>query len=238
MQVDLLVFGAHPDDIELCAAGTILSHQDMGYTSGIVDLTAGELGTRGSAPLRLQEAQAAAEILGVRFRNNLGFADGFFDSSRANIEKLVAEIRRAKPKIILANAPSDRHPDHGRAAKLVADAVFYSGLRKIEILENGVLLEPWRPQTLFHYIQDYHHEPDFVVDITGYMDRKEQAILAFRSQFFNPSSEEPATPISSSDFLEFLKGRARDYGRTAGFQFAEGYVRSQRFGIKDLGQLY
>ncbi|MEM6724904.1 MAG: bacillithiol biosynthesis deacetylase BshB1 [Bacteroidota bacterium] len=238
MQADILVFGAHPDDIELCAAGTILSHIDQGYTIGIVDLTAGELGTRGSAPLRLQEAKAAAEVLGVQFRNNLGMADGFFEASRTNIDKIVAEIRRAKPQIILANAPSDRHPDHGRAAKLVADACFYSGLLKIEITENGEALEPWRPQTLFHYIQDYHHEPDFVVDITEYMDRKEQAILAFRSQFFDPSSDEPDTPISSSDFLEFLKGRARDYGRTAGFQFAEGFVRSQRFGIKDLGQLY
>ena len=238
MKVDILAIGVHPDDIELACSGTLLRHIDQGKTVGLLDLTKGELGTRGSGELRLIEAANAAKMIGAIFRKNLGMADGFFQYSKENILKIIPVIRACQPEIILANSITDRHPDHGRAAKLVADACFYSGLVKVETRDdNGQLQERWRPKALYHYIQDRNRVPDFVVDITEYVDKKEELILAFRSQFFDPDSTELATPISGKDFLDFLRAKARTYGRAATFEYAEGYNVDRTIGVRDLFDL-
>lgn len=238
MKVDILAIGVHPDDIELACSGTLLRHIDQGKTVGLLDLTKGELGTRGSGELRLIEAANAAKMMGAIFRKNLGMADGFFQYSKENILKIIPVIRACQPEIILANSITDRHPDHGRAAKLVADACFYSGLVKVETRDdNGQLQERWRPKALYHYIQDRNRVPDFVVDITEYVDKKEELILAFRSQFFDPDSTELATPISGKDFLDFLRAKARTYGRAASFEYAEGYNVDRTIGVQNLFNL-
>ena len=238
MKVDILAIGVHPDDIELACSGTLLRHIDQGKTVGLLDLTQGELGTRGSGELRLIEAANAAKLMGAVFRQNLGMADGFFQYSKENILKIIPVIRACQPEIILANSITDRHPDHGRAAKLVADACFYSGLVKVETRdENDQIQERWRPKALYHYIQDRNRVPDFVVDITEYVDKKEELILAFRSQFFDPDSTELATPISGKDFLDFLRAKARTYGRAASFEYAEGYNVDRTIGVQNLFNL-
>ncbi|MCG8329239.1 MAG: bacillithiol biosynthesis deacetylase BshB1 [Chitinophagales bacterium] len=243
MKVDILAIGVHPDDVELSCSGTLLRHIDMGKTVGLLDLTRGELGTRGSAEIRDQEAAEAARLMGAAFRKNLAMADGFFEYSRENILKIIPIIREHQPEIILANAVDDRHPDHGRAAKLVADACFYAGLIKIPTIgSDGQPQERWRPKALYHYIQDRNLHPDFVVDISEQIDRKIELIKAFKSQFYVPEAqeefkEELSSPISSKSFMDFLKAKAASYGRVAGYDYAEGFTCDRTPGLSNLFML-
>jgi bacillithiol biosynthesis deacetylase BshB1 len=228
----------HPDDVELCASGTILKHLDLGYTVAICDLTQGELGTRGSGPLRLQEADKAKQILGISHRENLGMADGFFQHNEENIKKIAKVIRKYKPEIVLANAVTDRHPDHGRASKLISDACFYAGLVKIETRDDeGLIQSAWRPKAVYHYIQDRNLKADFVVDITQYLDKKIESIMAYSSQFFDPESKEPETPISSKAFIDYMKAKNRAYGRDIGAEYAEAFTVERNMGVKNLFDL-
>jgi bacillithiol biosynthesis deacetylase BshB1 len=224
MKVDILFIAAHPDDVELCCAGTVFKHIEEGATIGIIDLTAGELGTRGNASIRAKEAAEASRVMGISFRSNLGLRDGFFDLSESNKLPVIRAIRKHQPEIIITNAIRDRHPDHGRAAQLVAESSFLAGLVKIETEEDGALLNAWRPRQVYHMIQDRYISPEICVDISAYIDRKISAVMAFESQFYNPLSEEPHTPISGLDFIEFLKARAREMGRLIGVEYAEGYT--------------
>lgn len=232
MKLDILAFGVHPDDVELGCSGTLLAALAEGKKAGIIDLTRGELGTRGTIETRKEEAAKAAAILGVQVRENLGMADGFFQNDETNQRKVIAAIRKYRPEIILANAFADRHPDHGRSAKLVADAAFLSGLRKIETVEEGKLQDSWKPSYVFHYIQDRFIQPSFVVDITGYMDQKMESVLAYSTQFFNPDLNEPQTYISSSQFLETVKARALMMGKRIGVAYAEGFYTEKTVGVK------
>lgn len=225
MKTDILFIAAHPDDVELCCAGTVMKHVDAGKIVGIIDLTHGELGTRGSGELRLKEAEAASKIMGIHARENLGLPDGFFDLSKEMKMPIIEMIRKYQPEIVITNAVHDRHPDHGRAAKLVAESCFLSGLRKIETRDtSGNLQESWRPRHVYHMIQDRYIHPNICVDITAYMDRKVEAIMAYRSQFYDAASAEPITPISRSDFFEFWKSRFREMGRLINVEFAEGFT--------------
>ena len=238
MKVEILAIGVHPDDVELCASGTILKHLDLGYTVAICDLTQGELGTRGSGPLRLQEAEKAKQILGISHRENLGMADGFFQHNEENIKKIAKVIRKYKPEIVLANAVTDRHPDHGRASKLISDACFYAGLVKIETRDDeGLIQSAWRPKAVYHYIQDRNLKADFVVDITQYLDKKIESIMAYSSQFFDPESKEPETPISSKAFIDYMKAKNRAYGRDIGAEYAEAFTVERNMGVKNLFDL-
>jgi bacillithiol biosynthesis deacetylase BshB1 len=241
MKLDILAFGVHPDDIELSCSGTLLKHIAAGKKVGLVDLTQGELGTRGTPDQRAEEARAALKKMGARVRVNLEFADGFFGHDRDHLLPIIEVIRHFRPEIVLANALEDRHPDHGRAARLVADAAFLAGLRKIETIwsesEASAPQAAWRPKAVYHYIQDYYIEPDFVVDITPFMPKKLELIKTFRSQFFDPHSTEPETPISGQDFLESVIGKNRTFGRPLGFEFAEGFTCAHPIGVKDLFDL-
>lgn len=230
--VDLLAIVAHPDDAEISAAGTLIRHRAAGYSTGIVDLTRGELGTRGSAQIRDKEAAAASTVLGLAVRENLELPDGFFRNDPESVDRVIRCIRRLRPRVVLTNALHDRHPDHGRAAELVREACFYSGLVKIETGQD-----PWRPQAVYHLIQDYYHEPSFVVDISGLWEKKIEVLSCFSTQFFNPDSAEPETPISGKQFFEFLKSRAITLGRPAGFEMAEGFVAARVAGVEDMFQL-
>ncbi|MGB1207276.1 MAG: bacillithiol biosynthesis deacetylase BshB1 [Chitinophagales bacterium] len=238
MKLDILVFAAHPDDAELSCAGTIMSHIQQGKKVGIVDLTRGELGTRGTAATRYDEAAAASKILGIDIRENLGFADGFFQNDNLHKLAVIKKIRQYQPEIILANAIHDRHPDHGKGAKLVAESCFLAGLIKIVTLdENGQTQAPWRPKAVYHYIQDTYIAPDFVVDITPFMEQKEAAIKAFKTQFHDPKSGEPSTYISSSSYLDAVKSRATDIGKQVGFRYAEGFTKTRIIGVTNLFDL-
>jgi bacillithiol biosynthesis deacetylase BshB1 len=219
MKLDILVMAAHPDDAELSCSGTILKHIAAGKKVGIVDFTRGELGTRGTPEIRLQESADATKILGLHARENLGIRDGFFRNDEQTQIKLIEVIRKYQPDIVLANALQDRHPDHGKGAQLAIDACFLSGLRQIKTGN----LPAWRPAQLYHYIQDRYLEPDFVVDISAYWDQKEAAIRAFKSQFFDPSSTEPASYISSPDFFNFIQARAMEMGHKIGVKYGEGF---------------
>ena len=232
MKLDILAFGVHPDDVELGCSDTLLAALAEGKKVGIIDLTRGELGTRGTIETRKEEAAKAAAILGVQVRENLGMADGFFQNDETNQRKVIAAIRKYRPEIILANAFEDRHPDHGRSAKLVADAAFLSGLRKIETMENGELQDIWKPSYVFHYIQDRFIQPSFVVDISAHMDQKMESVLAYSTQFFNPDLNEPQTYISSSQFLETVKARALMMGKRIGVAYAEGFYTEKTVGVK------
>ncbi|TBW28576.1 bacillithiol biosynthesis deacetylase BshB1 [Gramella sp. KN1008] len=223
MKLDILAVGSHPDDVELSCSGTIAKEVDRGKKVGILDLTRGELGTRGTAEIREKEAKAAAEILGVTVRENLEFSDAFFENNTAHKLEVVKMIRKYRPEIVLCNAIEDRHIDHGKGAKLVSEACFLSGLRKIETILNGEKQEAWRPTHVFHYIQWKNLKPDFVVDISGYIDKKVASVLAYSSQFYDENSKEPETPISSSNFLDSITYRARDMGRLINTEHAEGY---------------
>jgi bacillithiol biosynthesis deacetylase BshB1 len=236
-KVDILAIGAHPDDVELSAAGTILKHINAGKRVAIVDLTQGELGSRGSIETRYNEAAKAANILGLSHRINLKLADGFFDIDKNSLLKLVIQIRRFQPEIVLSNAPSDRHPDHGRAADFIRRACFLSGLIKIDTQLAGETQKPWRPKNLFQYIQDRYIQPDFVVDISPYFDQKIKAIQAYVTQFYTPTSKEVNTPISGKDFLDFLEGRMREMGRNIGVEFAEGFCSERIIGVNLLDDL-
>ncbi|MEO1517034.1 MAG: bacillithiol biosynthesis deacetylase BshB1 [Bacteroidota bacterium] len=238
MKVDILAITAHPDDVELSCCGTLLHQIALGKTVGLVDLTRGELGTRGTPEIREAEAMAAAQKMGASIRVNLGMPDGFFTHSRENLLKVVRVIRQYQPEIVLANAVHDRHPDHGKAAKLISEACFLAGLAKVRTLDNeGLTHQRWRPKVIYHMIQDYTLEPDFVVDISPYIDKKMELILTFRSQFFDPSSGELDSPISGQDFLEYIRHRARIFGRPAGMEFAEGFTVQRTIGVKDLFDL-
>ena len=237
MKLDIMAFGAHPDDVELSAAGTLINQVKLGHKCGIVDLTKGELGTRGTSDDRMKEAEIATQIMGIHVRENLGMSDGFFENDKENQLKIIEVIRKYQPEIILCNAITDRHIDHGRGSKLVSDAAFLSGLVKIETKNNGNPQEAWRPKAVYHYIQDRFLSPDFVVDISNSIQTKVDAIMAYRSQFYNPNSSEPETAISSKEFLEFLKGRWMEMGRPAGFQYAEGFTVERFPGINDLKNL-
>lgn len=234
MKIDILAIGVHPDDVELSCAGTILKHIAQGKTVGILDLTIGELGSRGSGELRLIEADNAGKVLGVKFRENIGLADGFFENNKASQLEIIKIIRKYQPDVVLANAVSDRHPDHGRASKLISEACFYSGLLKIETELDGTKQTHWRPKAVYHYIQDRIIDPDFVVDVTDFVDAKFEAILCFKSQFHNPDSTEVETPISGEKFLEFIKARMMQFGREIGVDFAEGFTAERYVGVEDV----
>ncbi|EDM44021.1 hypothetical protein SCB49_10537 [unidentified eubacterium SCB49] len=223
MKLDILAIGAHPDDVEMSCGGTLAKEIAKGKKVGILDLTRGELGTRGSAEIRDEEAKNAAAILGVHVRQNLAFADGFFVNDRDSQLEIIKVIRKYKPEIILCNAIDDRHIDHPKGSKLVSDACFLSGLRKIETSDEGSEQEAWRPKLVYHYIQWKDLEPDVVVDVTGFMDKKMQAIYAYKSQFFDAESEEPLTPISSKNATDSMEYRNRNLGRLIGTEAAEGY---------------
>ena len=237
MKLDILAFGAHPDDVELGCAGTILKEISLGKKVGIVDLTRGELGTRGSAEIRDQEANAAAKILGVVARENLEMRDGFFVNDEKHQLEIIKMLRKYQPEIVLCNAIYDRHIDHGKGSKLVSDACFLSGLMKIETELDGEQQTAWRPKLVYHYIQWKNIEPDFVVDITGFTDKKIEAILAYSSQFYDPKSKEPESPISSKNFLESLNYRSRDLGRIAGVEHAEGFTVERHIAVNSLSDL-
>jgi bacillithiol biosynthesis deacetylase BshB1 len=240
MKLDILVFGAHPDDVELSCSGTILAEIAKGKKVGIVDLTQGELGTRGTLEIRKQEATDAASIMKIVVRENLGMADGFFINDEVHQRKIITSLRKYQPEIVLCNAPADRHPDHGRAADLVYTAAFLSGLRKIETEENSSLQKAWRPKYVFNYIQDKYFNPDFVVDVTDVFEKKIESIKAYKSQFFNPESngsKEPETYISSPEFLESIIYRAKMFGKMIGVKYAEGFISKKMIGINGFDAL-
>ncbi|KAA1245341.1 bacillithiol biosynthesis deacetylase BshB1 [Aquimarina sp. RZ0] len=224
MKLDILAIGAHPDDVELSCSGTIAKEIDNGKKVGILDLTRGELGTRGTPEIRDQEAKDAAAILGVSIRENLGFRDGFFSNNEEHQLAIIQIIRKYQPEIVLCNAISDRHIDHGKGSKLTSDACFLSGLRKIETFINNKPQDPWRPKMVYHYIQWENIEPDFVVDISGYTDKKMESVMAYKSQFYDENSNAPSTPISSKNFKESILYRAADIGRIINVAYAEGYT--------------
>lgn len=234
MKLDILAFAAHPDDIELSCSGTVAKHVKDGKKVGIVDFTQGELGTRGTPELRIEEAKRSAEILGLSARENLGFKDGFFQNDMEHRLKVVEIIRKYKPEIILANAEFDRHPDHGRAADIVRTAWFLSGLKKIKTTYDGEDQEPWRPRVVFHYFQSISAKPDFVVDVSDSWDKRIESIMAFKSQFYDPESTEPETYISRPGFLNALEGRAMELGYTIGVDYAEGFTVMRHIGVKSL----
>lgn len=232
MKLDILAFAAHPDDVELACSGTVLKHIKAGYKVGIVDLTRGELGSRGSAEIRDKESADAGLKMGLAARENLGFRDGFFKNDEAHQMEIIKMIRKYRPEKVLCNAISDRHPDHGKGSELVSISCFLSGLLKIETGQ-----EHWRPKAVYHYIQDFYHKPDFVVDISEFIDEKIEVIKCFKSQFFDPNSNQPETPISSKAFLDFIVSRAREMGRPAGYEFAEGFTIERFIGVNDLFDL-
>ena len=233
MKIDVLAFGAHPDDVELGCGGTIAKLISEGKKVAIVDLTKGELGTRGTDQTRTLEAAEASDILGITARENLGMKDGFLTNSEEYQLRIVKMVRKYQPEIVFCNAIDDRHPDHAKAAKLVSDACFLSGLIKIETEQEGKLQTAWRPKQVFHYIQWKNIEPDFVVDITGFLDKKIEACLAYKTQFYDPNSSEPMTPIATKDFLESLTYRAQDLGRLSGVEYAEGFTSEKLIAIKN-----
>lgn len=238
IKLDILVLSVHPDDAELGCAGTILKHIALGKKVGIVDLTRGELGTRGSAEIRDKEAMVAAEILGLSARENLGLPDGFFQNTKEYQLKVIEAIRKYQPEIIITNAYHDRHPDHGRASELVYTAAFLSGLVKIETFADGTLQQPWRPEILLHFIQDEYITPDIVVDVTEFWDKKIQSIYAYGSQFYNPDWEGDAqTYISSPEFIKIVEGRAREYGKSIHVTYAEGFTSRRILGVDNLFNL-
>lgn len=226
MKLDILAFGAHPDDVELGCGATLAKEIANGKVVGIIDLTRGELGTRGTAETRDREAAKSAEILGVVVRENMEFADGFFVNDSIHQLELIKMIRKYRPEVVLCNAIEDRHIDHGKGSQLVSDACFLSGLLKIDTKSenNDDWQEPWRPKLVYHYIQWKNLVPDIVVDVTGFIDKKMEAVLAYSSQFYDPKSEEPETPISSKNFTDSIKYRARDLGRLIGTEYGEGFT--------------
>ena len=233
MKVDILAIGAHPDDVELGCGGTLAKLISEGKKAAIVDLTQGELGTRGTNITRAQETASASEILGISARENLKMKDGFILNSEEYQLQVVKMIRKYQPEIVLANAIDDRHPDHAKAAKLVSDACFLSGLVKIETELDGEHQKQWRPKQVFHYIQWKHITPDFVIDISDFMEKKIEACLAYKTQFYDPNSNEPMTPIATKDFLESLTYRAQDLGRLSGVEFAEGFTTEKLLAFKN-----
>lgn len=238
MKLDILAIGAHPDDVELGCGATIAKEISLGKSVGILDLTRGELGTRGSAEIRDKEAKAAGEILGVSVRENLAFADGFFINDKEHQLEIIKILRKYKPTIVLCNAVDDRHIDHPKGSQLVSDACFLSGLIKIETTFEGEKQEAWRPKQVYHYIQWKNIEPDFVVDVSGFMETKIKAVKAYGSQFYDPNSKEPSSPISSKNFIDSITYRAQDLGRLVGTEFAEGFNSERYVTIKSFDNLF
>ncbi|WP_160712735.1 bacillithiol biosynthesis deacetylase BshB1 [Chitinophaga solisilvae] len=237
MKLDILAIAVHPDDVELGCAGTLMIHALQGMKTGVVDLTRGELGTRGTPELREQEAQDAAKIMGLEVRENLGLADGFFRNDTMEQMAIIRAIRKYQPDIVLANAMDDRHPDHGRAGKLIADSCFLAGLRKITTEEDGIQQQAWRPKQVFHFLQDRYHEPDFVIDITPVMEKKLEAIKSFSSQFLAAKDHEPQTYISGANFFDSVIYRAKMLGKMVGVEYAEGYTSAKMIGIRSMTDL-
>jgi bacillithiol biosynthesis deacetylase BshB1 len=237
MKLDILAFGAHPDDVELGCAATLAKEISMGKKVGIVDLTRGELGTRGTVTIRTQEAMNAAKIIGAVLRENMGFEDGFFINDKAHQMAIVEVIRKYQPEVVLCNAVDDRHLDHPKGSQLVSDACFLSGLRKITTEEAGIPQAAWRPTQVYHYMQWKNTQPDFVVDVTGFMDVKERAVKAHASQFFNPNSKEPESPITTQNFINSVLYRANDLGRMIGVESAEGFSTERYVAVRHLGDL-
>lgn len=237
MKLDILAFGAHPDDVELGCSGTIAKEISLGKKVGIIDLTRGELGTRGSVEIRNSESAKASQILGVSARENLDMRDGFFVNDEEHQLKIIQMIRKYQPEIVVCNAVEDRHIDHGKGSKLVSDACFLSGLRKIETSLNGENQSAWRPKVVYHYIQWQNLKPDFVVDISGFIDVKMESILAYSSQFYNPNANEPESPITSKNFLDSVRYRAQDLGRIIGTDFAEGFTVERYLAVNSLSDL-
>ncbi|PZP51672.1 MAG: bacillithiol biosynthesis deacetylase BshB1 [Pseudopedobacter saltans] len=236
-QVDILAIGVHPDDIELGCGGMLIASVKQGKKVAIVDLTRGELGTRGTVETRKEEAESAAKVMGVSFRDNLAMEDGFFEISRENILKIVEQIRKYQPRVVVCNAPHDRHPDHGRASELTVRACFLAGLRRIETILDGQPQEAWRPSNVYHYIQDSYLEPDFLFDISNVIEDKMVAVSAYKTQFNSPDNSEPQTYISTPDFFERIKARALSFGKVIGVQYAEGFLSEKRIGIADIDAL-
>lgn len=234
---DILCITAHPDDVEISMAGTVLHHRALGHTVGLVELTAGELGTRGTPEIRKQEAEAARKVLDASFRYQLGLPDGFFRSDKESLLKVVTAIRRHRPKVVLTNAIRDRHPDHGRGASLVAETCFLSGLRRVNTSDEGTAQDPWRPTTVLHAIQDNWIEPDLIIDISAHWEKKMEALRCFASQFHDPKSTEPVSPIAREDFMPYLEGRARQFGRYLGCTYGEGFTASRPMGVVDVLEL-
>jgi bacillithiol biosynthesis deacetylase BshB1 len=239
LKLDILVLSVHPDDAELGCSGTILKHVALGKKVGIVDLTRGELGTRGSAEIREQEAAASAKILGLTIRENLGLPDAFFENTKEYQLKVIAAIRKYQPSIVITNAYYDRHPDHGRANELVDASAFLAGLRKIETWgDDGALQEAWRPDHVLHFIQDNYIRPDILIDVTDYWDKKVESIHAFGSQFYNPDWEgEPQTYISSPEFINIIAARASEFGKSIQVKYAEGFTSRKILGVDNLFNL-
>lgn len=237
MKLDILAFGAHPDDVELSCGATLAKEVSLGKTVGVVDLTRGELGTRGSAEIRDTESAKAAEILGLAVRENLRFRDGFFVNDEAHQMEVIKMLRKYRPDIVLCNAVDDRHIDHGKGSKLVSDACFLSGLRRIETEIDGKPQEAWRPKVVYHYIQWKNLVPDFVVDVTGFMDVKVDSLMAYSSQFYDPNSTDPVTPIATKNFKDSILYRAADLGRLIGSEYAEGFTVERYVAVNSLGDL-
>ena len=239
MKLDILAIGAHPDDVELGCGATLAKEVSNGKKVGIIDLTRGELGTRGTAKTRDEEAYNAAKILGVNTRFNMRFADGFFINNKEHQIEIIKMIRYYRPEIVICNAIDDRHIDHGKGSQLVSDACFLSGLRKIETIykDENKVQEPWRPKAVYHYIQWKDLEPDFAVDVTGFMDKKMDSVMAYKTQFFDPNNDEPQTPISSKNFTDSIVYRARNLGRLIGAEFAEGYTVERYLAVDSLFDL-
>lgn len=237
MKIDILAIVAHPDDVEMSFGGTMIKHQKMGYSTGVIDLTRGELGTRGTPAIRAAEAEKAAEIMKLSVRDNLGFADGFFENTKENQLNIVEQIRKYKPEIIITNAIYDRHPDHIRSSEIVERSCFLSGLKAIETFENGKPQEPHRPTRLYFSIQSIAQNPDLLIDVSDSIEERRLAINAFRSQFYNPESDEPETYISSENFMNMLEGRSVEFGMRIGAKYAEGFRVKSTLGAHSLFDL-
>ena len=236
--VDILCITAHPDDVEISCAGTVLKHVAAGKRVGFVELTAGELGTRGTPAIRAQEAEEGRKVLSALFRYQLGLSDGFFRADEESLRKVIVAIRAHTPRVLITNAVRDRHPDHGRAAALVAEAAFLSGLRRISTVLEGNEQAPWRPVTVLHAVQDRWIDPHIVIDISEHWEMKKAALACFKSQFHDPASTEPLSPISVPEFLPTLEGRARDMGRIIGVAFGEGFTCARPPGVQDITSLF
>ncbi|MFZ4671490.1 MAG: bacillithiol biosynthesis deacetylase BshB1 [Flavobacterium sp.] len=237
MKLDILAFGAHPDDVELGCSGTIAKEVSLGKAVGIIDLTRGELGTRGSVEIRDNESRLAAKILGVSVRENLNMRDGFFVNDEAHQLEIIKQIRKYRPEIVICNAIEDRHIDHAKGSKLVSDSCFLSGLIKIETEFEGQFQDAWRPKMVYHYIQWKNIEPDFVVDISDFIKQKTESILAYSSQFYSENSNEPITPIATKNFLESINYRSKDFGRLVGVEYAEGFTTERYLAVNSLSDL-
>jgi bacillithiol biosynthesis deacetylase BshB1 len=236
MKLDIIAFGAHPDDIEISAGGMLISEARKGKKIGLIDLTRGEMGTRGTAEIRDIESLNAMKIIGALVRENLNMRDAYIETNSENLEKVIRVIRKYQPEIVLTNAPSDRHPDHGHAASLVVDACFKAGLRKY--LVDGTGENAWRPKVIYQYMQFYHHKPDFIYDVSETIDDKLRSVLAHESQFYNPESVEPETTIASFQFRESIKVRALEFGLLAGFNYGEPYMVRRPVGVRNLMELH